>query len=249
MPRWRLYPLLLLSGTAAASAQEAPLTKEDAARAVANSCPFNRSVRNEDAWIAGSRNRFVVNDRLTTRNHEIEINKAIADQETCLGRTQTQVLQSGTISQATRTALLGAIADRQKQAPAGIRAMYAAAGYRPSSAPPGPRYGFCTIHDDYGAEFGYLDHYYTSRVFMDRDPENEVPDIKHPSGGVAASPKTAEGKRVLDAMSGWAAARYKPATERVEAFCTFFVSAQEAADSLPKGENGRGNFYFDTGLP
>lgn len=224
------------------------MTREDTARAVANTCPYDKYFPSNADWVTTYRNRFVVNDRLTTRDHEIWINRLIAEQDKCLSNTVRQIEQAASVPEATRKALLIAVMERQKQAPEGIRAMFVAAGFKPSSAPPGPRYGYCIIHDDFGPEFRDIDHYYISRVFIDRDPENEIADTGKSSDPNKSSPKSAAGQKTLDALSGWAAQQYKRAASR-DAFCQFFLSAQDAADARPKDETTSDPFNFQVALP
>ena len=243
-----IYSLLLLTSASAGFAQEAPMTRESAAQVVANTCPYGVYNRSNSDWIANNRKRFVVNDRLTTRDNEIWINKLIADQDKCLLNTQNHIEQAAMLPEAERRTLRTAIIERQEQAPEGIRAMFVAAGYKPSSAPPGPRFGYCIIHDSFGEQQGFLDHRYVSRVFIDRDPENEIPETGRQFDPNKTSPKTMEGQKVLGSLSRWAAERYIRAESR-DAFCSFFMSAQEAEDLRPKEESIYDPAYFQVPIP
>ena len=246
MLRWIFNPLVLVALACPAAAENTPSSKDYAARAVANACPYDWDYIGEENWIARSRQDFVVNDRLTTRQNEAEINRIISTQESCLRRALTQIDQTPGVSDDARSTYRLVTLERQRQAPAAVRAVFVAAGFKPSSAPPGPRYGYCAFHDDYGAEFGYQDLYHFSRVFIDRDPENEVVDEK--SGETTYSPKTATGKRVMDAMRQWSAARYKTPTERLNSDCTFFFSAKEAQASMDDWKERVGEEAIDTGI-
>lgn len=250
----------LMALAAAASAQpkqsaDKGVTLDDAYTMVENSCVGQAGT----VWItepqkAQLRKEFVLSDRLVTRDTEKRITEATASMEACLLEKWNRLVATQTTDGArqqmtdftTRRSTDFRLRQSQK-----IRDLYASLGYRASSAAPGPRYGLCEINDDYEQNGRYFEHHYVSRVFVDRDPENEIAGGME--AGIMMSPQTAAGKRVLTAMAAWAKVRYIAPQERDTMECRFYPTAQEAqaeweAIKAEKTGSGSGYGWIDTGI-
>jgi hypothetical protein len=147
------------------------------------------------------------------------------------------------ISAEQRAVFLTAIDERRKSLSSEVRGFFSDAGYRPSSAAPGPRYGLCEINDDYTnpAQSLYYDHYLMSGIFIDRDPENEVPTT------ASSAPKTAAGQRIIAELAKWSSSRYKPPISR-SMRCDFYLTAQEAQSSLDDKKAYLRDEVIETGI-
>ena len=197
------------------------------AQQVKQACGFTMNLNSAEA--AFMRDRFKVSDRLTTRAFETEISDRAKLIDRCLDEVTKRVdAQAKQATPETVAAYRSAINQQRAAAIGEIRAVYAAYGYRPSSAAPGPRFGFCRIHDNFDPpQFDdYYNNYYVSAVFIDRDPEAEVPDREE------FRPGTKAGQRVLLAMAAWITPRYKKFTSRDNQYCVFHMSANDAQKAL-----------------
>jgi hypothetical protein len=177
------------------------------------------------------RKKMVVSDRMETRRVETEMARHASIADRCLTDVSARIdEQVKTAPPQTIAAYRAAVEQLRKSSMADIRAAYASYGFRPSSAAPGPRFGYCRIHDNFDPPTykDYMNNYYVSGVVTDRDPEAEVADRDE------YTPKTQAGARALAAMAKWIAVKYKPATSRDGQFCTFFTSANEAQQAIDK---------------
>lgn len=201
----------------------------DPAAQIKEACGLNPVLPAAEVTIL--RNLFRVSDRLATREVEEMITNRAKLLDRCLDEVTKRVdAQASQTTPDVVAAYKTAINKQRASAVGEIRAVFVSYGYRPSSAAPGPRYGFCRLHDNFDPpQFkDYLNNYYVSAVFIDRDPEAEVPDKDE------FTPKTKAGQRVLGAMAQWIASRYKPATSRENQYCVFFLSANDAQKELDK---------------
>lgn len=245
-------PALAQSGT---GEKPSGLTVEQAHDAIEARCSFVEVNRISDAGKAILRSRMVVSDRLHTRSIEQEINRNVDQMADCFARSWAVITDefardAATKAKFTEISETRATQRRIKEYNA-IKDVFVSYGYRPSTAAPGPRFGFCEIADDYEVDGGYFEHHYVSRVFIDRDPENEIAPIK--TSLPVTDPGTAAGRRVLNAMAEWAKARYKPPQERDDMRCRFFLTVQEAqteweAVKADKTGWGSGFGFIDTGV-
>lgn len=194
------------------------------------------------------RKSFAVSDRIETRQTEARIATLVTAIDQCVSAYWDILVVQREFDPARKTALatLGkdSSTDMRLRQTERLRKLFQSLGYRPSSAAPGPRYGFCEINDDYEVNASYWSHLYVSRVFIDRDPENEIAD--RTVGSMNVEPKTSAGDRILKALDTWAKQRWKPATERDWMRCHFYSTVREAQEAWEKEKSEWGDEFIET---
>ncbi len=199
---------------------------------------------------AAVRKMVAVSDRLVTREVEGRISDTVGKIDTCVTRLWDAAVVKREADPATKTALTNFAASRSTDLrlkhTENLRKLLSSLGYRPSSAAPAPRYGFCEINDDYEVNGNYVSNLHVSRVFIDRDPEAEI--AARDVGYMSVDPKTAAGQRVLNAMEEWVRLRWKPANERDWMRCYFYPTAAEAQRELEATKAKWGEDVQDTNI-
>lgn len=194
------------------------------------------------------RQSFAVSDRMETRQTEARIATLVTTIDQCVSAYWDSLVVQRETDPARKSALATVgkenSTDMRLRQTERLRKLFQSFGYRPSSAPPGPRYGFCEINDDYEVNDTSWSHLYVSRVFVDRDPENEIAD--RIVGFMNVEPKTSAGDRILKALDAWAKQRWKPATERDWMTCQFYSTVREAQDAWEEKKSRWGDEFIET---
>lgn len=194
------------------------------------------------------RQSFAVSDRMETRQTEARIATLVTTIDQCVSAYWDSLVVQRETDPARKSALATVgkenSTDMRLRQTERLRKLFQSFGYRPSSAPPGPRYGFCEINDYYQVDNAYWSHLYASRVFIDRDPENEIAD--RTVGSTNVKPKTSAGDRILKALDAWAKQRWKPASARDWMICHFYPTVREAQDAWEANKSTWGEGFFET---
>lgn len=242
------------AGQATAAAPPKPATADEAYSQIEDYC-LRSATRTTEAGEAALRKTFVVSDRMVTRDTEGQIGALVDSIDKCVTDGWVRIVVNAATDPQMKARLTEFAAARRPELRVrnteAVRTRYASFGYRPSSAVPGPRFGFCEINDDYEINGSYFEHHYVSRVFIDRDPESEIANSTN--GNIDIMPKTTAGQRVLNAMAEWARTRYRQPQERDVMECNFYPTVQEAQSAWDgvkglRSGSGSGYGWIDTGI-
>jgi len=150
--QFQRFGVTILAAAMASSSQgqtTAPqVTPEQIAAQVRQLCAYKPA---QDSYnIDYMRKKMAVSDRMETRRVETEMARHASIADRCLTDVSARIdEQVKTAPPQTIAAYRAAVEQLRKSSMADIRAAYASYGFRPSSAAPGPRFGYCRIHDNF----------------------------------------------------------------------------------------------------